>query len=184
MCVVPVCVYYPSVILIPFQSTVLIFIYFSSHLHFCSSSTVIMFSSIFLFHSCVYYIFMFSYLCTVLSNFSLSSNFFFLLVFLSQFCYCHPPFYFSFHFYFFHFIFISLTLHFILLSIYHFQLHFYFLSLSQSHSYVSFIFIFSSFSFIVCLFSSLYFYSILVWFHSDSYFVYIYINNFNFISMF
>src|SRR5882757_410234 len=79
MCVVPVCVYYPSVILVPFQSTVLIFIYFSSHLHFCSSSTVIMFSSIFLFHSCVYYIFMFSYLCTVLSNFSLSSNFFFFL---------------------------------------------------------------------------------------------------------
>src|SRR5882757_9170963 len=80
MCVVPVCVYYPSVILIPFQSTVLIFIYFSSHLHFCSSSTVIMFSSIFLFHSCVYYIFMFSYLCTVLSNFSLSSNFYFFIL--------------------------------------------------------------------------------------------------------
>src|SRR5882757_9536876 len=100
MCVVPVCVYYPSVILIPFQSTVLIFIYFSSHLHFCSSSTVIMFSSIFLFHSCDYYIFMLSYLCTVLSNFSLSSNFFFFFCFFLNFFF-FTPFFFSFFIFFF-----------------------------------------------------------------------------------
>src|SRR5882757_10090199 len=111
----------------------------SSHLHFCSCSTV-MFSSIF-FHSCVYYIFMFSYSCTVLSNFRLSSNipivlrlllFIFFSCVLINFVIVIFSFY---YFYFFQFIFISLTLHFIL-----FQLPFYFFSLSHSQSYVSFIF--------------------------------------------
>src|SRR5882757_1852936 len=164
----------------------------SSHLHFCSCSTV-MFSSIF-FHSCVYYIFMFSYSCTVLSNFRLSSNipivlllFIFFSCVLINFVIVIFSFY---YFYFFHFIFISLTLHFIL-----FQLHFYFFSLSHSQSYVSFIFFYlllysysitqqninlCSHSFqcfhLYNIYFVLMFSSILVLFHS--YFYFIYINKF------
>src|SRR5882757_6027131 len=126
----------------------------SSHLHFCSYSTVV-FSSIF-FHSCVYYISMFSYSRTVLSNFCLSSNipivlllFIFFSCVLINFVIVIFSFY---YFYFFHFIFISLTLHFFLV----------YISFSTSLLFfvsISFSFIFSSYSFPFIVFPfHLYFY--------------------------